>query len=103
MPVHRLLSDWWHQDAPKSSLKVRGYREDLYAACLDEIRIKGQHGISYDPGADMRVKWAAQWLEVAEGVRKRVDCGVEAAAEMLLDPLPRAFSGKELAAGMAHD
>jgi len=97
-PVNRLTIGWWNSEGSPRCLEVRAMREELYSACLEEMRLKGSLGRSYDPGCDHRVKWASQWLEVAERSRRQVDPDVEAVAALIFNPYPE-LCGKDRAAG----
>lgn len=97
-PVHRLVHSWWQSRCFPGRLAVRSMREELYSACLEEIRQKAAENRSYDPGSDCRVTWASHWLEVAEGSRRQIDPNIESIASLLFAPCPE-FCGKDFAAG----
>ena len=101
-PVQSLTYSWWVTGRPPKRLDVLAMREELYTACLEEIRLKRQNGRSYDPGSDNRVKWANQWLQVGEIHRTEVDPDLCWVARHLFGPAPE-LCGKDYAAGEIND
>ena len=48
-----------------------GFREALFSATQEEVRLHTAGGGNYDPSQDHRFIWACQWLAVAEGRQRR--------------------------------
>ena len=96
-PLRTLLTDWW-ASCPVQPTNVAFWREQLYAAILEEIRIKAGISVTYNPASDLRVAWANQVLEVKEGTRPKIDSNIRASAWFLLAAAPT-LCGKDLAAG----
>ena len=95
-PVLTLITGWRLLRLPTAP-QVMGFREALFSAILEEIRILSAAGISYDPSADYRVTWATQWLAVAEGQRPRVDTKLRDIVDFMCVDCP--ISGQHHAAG----
>ena len=96
-PVQALCAEW-RKSPPRIQHTGWRFREALYVAVLEEIRLKAGYGLDYNPAADHRVSWANQLLEVADGTRRAIDPNLNATAHFLLDPPPQ-LSGKDRAAG----
>ena len=96
-PIHRLVSRWWGTPAP-ALLTTNAKRLSLWLAAVDEMVVNQSTGTIYDPLADNRFLWAAQWLDVGSQCRRSIDPSVALAAEYIFDP-PRPPSRQHLAAG----
>ena len=78
-----------------------GYREALFSATLEEVRLQSATGVLYDPSDDYPLKWACQWLAVAEGSLRRVDQRLCDIVEFMCAVCP--VSGKQRATGDAQE
>jgi hypothetical protein len=87
----------WRSCRLPGPLEASACRARLFEAATREIAAKGDNGISYDPLHDIRFKWAAQWIEVAEGERKTVDPEVDMLCRFAMEPAP--LTRKHAAAG----
>lgn len=96
-PIHRLVSRWWGTPAPPL-LTTDAKRLSLWLAAVDEIVVHQSTGTIYDPLADNRFLWAAQWLDVGSQCRSSIDPAVTLAAEYIF-AAPRSPSRQHLAAG----
>jgi len=99
-PVACLVAGWRHLRLPTPP-QVMGYREALFSATLEEVRLQSAAGVLYDPSEDYRFKWACQWLAVAEGSLRRVDQRLCDIVEFMCAVCP--VSGKQRATGDAQE
>ncbi len=99
-PVHPLVSTWWNSTRPPQPQEIVVARIFLFTAATREIEKNHQHGTVYDPLADHRFLWAAQWLDHAAGNRRHICPHVTAIAAVFFDP-PLQATRQELAAGAA--
>lgn len=99
-PLHQLVEPWWIAERRPTPFQVPDLREALLQAAIEESQGHRALKIPYDPFLDHRLRWATQYLEVAEGYRTSVDEGLYDAARMLIEQ-PTLTSGKLLAAGSA--
>jgi hypothetical protein len=96
--VHQLVFQWWKaRDWPRLK-EVHALRKQLWQTALAEFDARAAAGASYDPTADVRILWAAQYLNRAENRSFRIHPDITARAAFHFD-LPLAPCGKDLAAG----
>jgi hypothetical protein len=86
----------WRSCRPPRPLEASACRARLFEAATREIAFKANQGINYDPLIDTRFKWAAQWIELSEGVRKEIDPDLDFLFRMTMDKAP--LTHKHLAA-----
>lgn len=84
-PIHRLVSFWWTLPAPVSTT-VTPHRMRLFLAATEEILLNQDQGRVYDPLADNRFKWAAQWLDLGDRCITTIDPAIRMAAEFIFSP-----------------
>ena len=96
-PVHRLVSSWF-TCLPPASTFTTNFRLALWQAATEEILLNRDAGKVYDPLADNRFKWAAQWLDLSDRCIKSIDPSVHLAAEYIFAP-PPPLSRQHAAAG----
>lgn len=95
-PVHRLVSTWW--DTPPPATCTTGIRRfSLFLAATEEIVLNQSQGKIYDPLADNRFRWAAQWLDIGDRSIRVIDPSIQLAAQFIFAP-PRLSSRQHLAA-----
>ena len=80
-PIHTLVQPWFGTPPPKAHA-ISQHRAALYQAACDEIRLKAEADLIYDPADDRRFLWACQWLDVANGTRYRIDLALHDCAAM---------------------
>ena len=86
-PMRQLVAIWRSCRLP-SPTEVSACRARLSTAAVHAITSKAQQGIPYDPLMDTRFKWAAQWLDVADGSRRHIDQEVDFLFRLSMDQAP---------------
>jgi len=96
-PIHILVSSWWNSRPPAVSA-ITDCRVSLFMAATGEILRHKELGRVYDPLADNRFKWAAQWLDLADRTIHAIDPAIALSAEFIFNP-PPPLSRQHAAAG----
>lgn len=83
-PIHLLVSSWFacpHPPAVTTDLRV-----ELFTAATEEILRNKELGRVYDPLADNRFKWAAQWLDLGDRCISAIDDDLHALVAFIFNP-----------------